>query len=277
MRPVDSIAALGRARTAASPASRLLRGLACAAALGAGAARAAEGVPAALVDDLVAANHILADQGVVDGFGHVSVRHPGDPNRFLMSRSLAPALVKPDDIMEFDLDGNALDARGRAVFLERFIHGEIYRARGDVQAVVHSHSPAVIPFGITGAPLRAAYHIAAFLAGGVPVFDIRQAAGATDMLVRDPALGRALAATLGAGPVALMRGHGDVVVGSTIPMAVFRAVYTEVNARVQGQAMALGGPVTYLDAAESEKADKALDQIHLRAWDLWKRKAAEAR
>ncbi|MGY2052682.1 class II aldolase/adducin family protein [Methylobacterium sp. JK268] len=240
-------------------------------------AQAPASAPAALVEDLVAASRILADQGVVDGFGHVSVRHPGDPNRFLMSRSVAPALVTADDIMEFDLDGTAIDPRGRAVFLERFIHAEIYRARPDVQAVVHSHSPAVIPFGIAQqVPLRPTYHIAAFLAPGVPVFDIRAAAGATDMLVRDPALGRALAATLGDRAVALMRGHGDVVVGPTLPMAVFRAVYTEVNARIQSQAMALGAPLTFLDAEEGGKAEKALDQIHLRAWDLWKRKVTEA-
>ncbi|WP_018262074.1 class II aldolase/adducin family protein [Methylobacterium sp. WSM2598] len=246
--------------------------------MGAGAAQERPGPapPAALVADLVAANRILADQGVVDGFGHVSVRHPEDPNRFLMSRSVAPALVAAADIMEFDLDGNPLDPRGRAVFLERFIHAEIYRARPDVHAVVHSHSPAVIPFGIARTPLRPAYHIAAFLGAGVPVFDIRGAGGETDMLVRDSRLGRALAATLGDKAVALMRGHGDVVVGPTLPLAVFRAVYTEVNARIQSQAMALDGPPVFLDREEAEKADRALDQIHLRAWDLWKRKVTAA-
>lgn len=233
--------------------------------------------PAALVDDLVAASHILADQGVVDGFGHVSVRHPANPNHFLMSRSMAPALVKAEDIMEFDLDGNAIDGRGRPVFLERFIHAEVYRARPDVQAVVHSHSPAVIPFGITQVPMRAVYHVAAFLAEGVPVFEIRKPEGMTDMLVRSGSLGKALADTLGSKSVVLMRGHGDVVVGPTIPLAVFRAVYTEVNAKIQAQAIALGGPVTYLEVEEGEKANKAIDQIHLRAWDLWKKTAADLR
>jgi ribulose-5-phosphate 4-epimerase/fuculose-1-phosphate aldolase len=233
--------------------------------------------PAALVDDLVAASHILADQGVVDGFGHVSVRHPANPNHFLMSRSMAPALVKAEDIMEFDLDGNAIDGRGRAVFLERFIHAEVYRARPDVQAVVHSHSPAVIPFGITQVPMRAVYHVAAFLAEGVPVFEIRKPEGMTDMLVRSGSLGKALADALGSKSVVLMRGHGDVVVGPTIPLAVFRAVYTEVNARIQAQAIALGGPVTYLEVEEGEKANKALDLIHLRAWELWKKTAADLR
>ncbi len=229
----------------------------------------------ALIDDLVAANHILAEQGVVDGFGHISVRSATNPNHFLMSRSLAPASVRADDVMEFDLDGAPVDPRGRAVFLERFIHSEVYKARPDVNSVVHSHSPAVIPFGISQVPMKAAYHLAAFLADGVPVFEIRKADGMTDMLVRNGPLGKALADVLGKHSVALMRGHGNVVVGPTIPLTVFRAVYTEVNARAQAQAIALGGPVTYLEAEEGEKANKAIDQIHLRAWDLWKRAASE--
>src|SRR5919108_1390452 len=146
-------------------------------------------VDRALIDDLVAANRILADQGVVDGYGHVSVRHPGDPHRYLMSRSIAPELVTADDVMEYDLDSTAVDARGRSSYLERFIHGEIYRARADVKAVVHNHSPSVIPFGVSTVPLRPLYHMSAFLGGGVPVFDIKAAAGeATDMLVRTPAI-----------------------------------------------------------------------------------------
>src|SRR5882672_4693478 len=146
----------------------------------------------ALIDDLVAANRILVDQGVVDGYGHVSIRHPADPQRYLMSRSIAPELVTAADIMEYDLDSAAVDARGRTSYLERFIHGEIYRARPDVKAVVHNHSPSVIPFGVSTVPLRPLYHMSAFLGGGVPVFDIKAAAGQpTDMLVRTPALGRA--------------------------------------------------------------------------------------
>src|SRR6185295_14694061 len=160
-----------------------------------------------LIEDLVAANRILADQGVVDGYGHVSVRHPADPQRYLMSRSIAPEIVTATDVMEYDLDSNPVDARGRASYLERFIHGEIYRARPDVTAVVHNHSPSVIPFGATGIPLRPLYHMSAFLVGGAPVFDIRAASGAmTDMLVKTPALGAALARTMGSAPVALMRG-----------------------------------------------------------------------
>ena len=178
---------------------------------------------------------------MVDGYGHVSVRHPADPQRYLMSRSIAPELVTVADVMEYDLDSTTVDARGRTSYLERFIHGEIYRVRPDVLAIVHNHSPSVIPFGVSTPPLRPLYHMSAFLGGGVPVFDIRKASSQpTDMLVRDAALGRALAQTLGTRPVALMRGHGCVVVGTSLPIVVFRSVYTEMNARLQAQAMALG-------------------------------------
>lgn len=229
-------------------------------------------VDQALIDDLVVANRVLYDQGVLDGFGHVSVRHPSDSNRFLMSRSLAPGLVAAEDIMEYDLDGNPVDAKGRTSFLERFIHSEIYRARADVKAVIHSHSPAVIPFGTTQARMRPMYHVAAFLSPSVPVFEIRQAAGMTNMLIGDGKVGAALAAVLGNHAVVLMRGHGNVIVGPAIALTVFRAVYTEINARIQAQAIALGGPITFLDPEEAEKANKVLDQVHGRAWDLWKRK-----
>ena len=204
------------------------------------------GVDAALLEDVVIGSRVLADFGVLDGFGHVSARHPTNPNRFLMSRSLAPALVTANDIMEFDLDGNAVDARGRSLFLERFIHSEIYKARPDVMAVVHAHSAGVIPFTVTQVPLRPMYHNSAFLAAGAPVWDIRKGFGETDMLVRDPALGKSLAETLGDKSVVLMRGHGDVTVGPNVKMAVFRAYYTDVNAKLQSQAIALGGEVNYL-------------------------------
>jgi ribulose-5-phosphate 4-epimerase/fuculose-1-phosphate aldolase len=227
-----------------------------------------------LIEDLVAANRILADQGVVDGYGHVSVRHEKSPDRYLMSRSIAPELVTAADIMEYDLDSTPVDPRGRTSYLERFIHGEIYRARPDVRAIVHNHSPSVIPFGVTGAPLRPLYHMSAFLSGGVPIFDIRQAGGMTDMLVRNAALGQALARTLGARPVALMRGHGAVVVGASLPLVVFRSVYTEVNARLQAQAMAIGGgQVTYLDPEEARLAEASVAGTVSRPWELWKKKA----
>ena len=227
-----------------------------------------------LIEDLVAANRILVDQGVLDGYGHVSVRHDRAADRYLMARSIAPELVTAADIMEYDLDSVPVDARGRATYLERFIHGEIYRARPDVRAVVHSHSPSVIPFGVTGASLRPLYHMSAFLAGGVPVYDIRQASGGmTDMLVRNATLGQSLARVLGSAPVALMRGHGAVVVGTSLPAVVFRSVYTEVNARLQMQAMALGGPVVYLDPEEAKRAEASIAGTIARPWELWKKKA----
>jgi len=227
-----------------------------------------------LIEDLVAANRILADQGVVDGYGHVSVRHEKSADRYLMARSIAPELVTAADIMEYDLDSTPVDARGRTSYLERFIHGEIYRVRPDVRAIVHNHSPSVIPFGVTGVPLRPLYHMSAFLSAGVPVFDIRQASGGmTDMLVRTAALGQALARTLGTRPVALMRGHGAVVVGASLPLVVFRSVYTEVNARLQSQAMALGGQVTYLDPEEARLAEASVSGTAPRPWELWKKKA----
>jgi len=220
------------------------------------------------VDDLVVANHILAREQIVDAFGHISVRHPRATDRFLIARSVAPALVTTADIIEYDLDGNAVDARGRASYRERFIHSEIYRARADVKAVVHCHTASLIPFGITRVPLRPAYHQSAFVAEGIPVFEIREAGGMTDMLVGDAKLGRALAQTLGQKPAALMRGHGAVVVADSIPTVVGRSIYLDINARVQAQAMALGGNITYIDPEEAKKyyAPNNYD----RAWELWK-------
>lgn len=239
------------------------------------AARAQTPVPAAAAENLAVASRILADQGVVDAFGHVSLRSPDNPKHFFMPRSIAPALTTPADILEFDENSNALDAQGRAVFLERFIHGEIYRRRPDVMAVVHSHSPAVIPFGVVKTPMGAMFHNAAFLAKGAPVFDIAEKFGATNMLVANQAIGAALAERLGDKSVALMRGHGVAVVGPSLELAVFRAVYTEVDARLQTQATALGGPIQFLTPEEGEKADKVNEQIVSRAWDLWKRRVAK--
>ena len=230
------------------------------------------GVDPALLEDVVVGSRILADFGVVDGFGHVSARHPTNPNHFLMSRSLAPALVTADDIMEFDLDGNAVDARGRSVFVERFIHAEIYRVRPDVMSVVHTHSPGVIPFSVSNVPLRPMYHNPSFLAVGVPVWDIRKDFGDTSMLVNSAAIGKSLAAALGDKPVALMRGHGDVTVGPTVKMAVFRAYYTDVNAKLQAQALALGGEPNYLTPGEGAKADQTNFAVMDRIWNLWRMK-----
>jgi HCOMODA/2-hydroxy-3-carboxy-muconic semialdehyde decarboxylase len=226
-----------------------------------------------LIEDLVAANRILVDQGVLDGYGHVSMRHPANPNRYLMARSVAPELVTADDIVEYDLDSNPVDARGRTLFLERFIHGEIYKSRPDVNAVVHSHSPSVIPFGISSVAMRPVYHMSAFLYVGVPVFDIRAGGELTDMLIRNGLLGHALAQTLGNKPVALMRGHGSVTTGPNLPLVVFRSVYTEVNARLQMQAMSLGGPIIYLEPEEGRKAEATMAGTVARPWELWRKKA----
>ena len=231
-------------------------------------------VSATVIEDLVAANRILASEGVLDAYGHVSIRHPDNPNRYLMSRSLAPVLVTADDIIEYDLDSNAVDARGRTNVQERFIHGEIYKVRTDVKAVIHSHSPAVIPFGITKVPMRPVYHQATFLYGGVPVWDIRDVPGpdAAAMLVRNGVLGKALAETLSDRPVALMRGHGNVVVGPDVRLAVRYAIYTEMNARLQTIAIGIGGPINYI--SEEEAVARANAPFDLgRAWDLWKKQA----
>lgn len=221
--------------------------------------------------ELVTASHILAERGVVDAFGHVSARDPEDAGRFLISRSLAPALVGAADLMRIDLDGAPVDDL-RPAFLERFLHAAIYRARPEIMAVVHSHSPSVIPFGIVaGVPLRPTFHMCGFLGEGAPVFEIRDAAGeGSDLLIRSNTLGAALAATLGQQAAVLMRGHGATVVGTTLRQAVFRAVYLEVGARVQLQAAALGA-ATFLTPAEAAAAAAANDGQVDRAWDLWAR------
>jgi ribulose-5-phosphate 4-epimerase/fuculose-1-phosphate aldolase len=225
------------------------------------------------ISDVTAAAHILAARGVVDGFGHVSMRHPDAPDRYMVSRTLAPALVTPADIVEYDLESEACDPAAPKGFLERFIHGQIYKARPDVCAVVHSHSPSVIPFGLTKAPMQACFHNAAFLAQGVPVFDIACDHGATDMLVSDNDKGVAFAECLSDKPVALMRAHGSVACGPSLEVAVFRAVYTEVSARVQHWALALaedGENLASLSKEEGVLADVPNQTAGLRAWDLWR-------
>jgi len=223
----------------------------------------------ALLEKLVLANRVLYRYGVVDGFGHVSARHTASSAHFLLSRNMAPALVRREDIVTFDLDGAALDAEGRRVYLERFIHAEIYRARPDVQAVVHSHSPSVIPFGVTGQTLRPVFHMSGFLGEGSALFEIRDVAGDTDMLISNNALGAALATSLGSRSTVLMRGHGSTTVGTSLEQAVYRALYAEVNARLQIQAKSLG-EVTYLNAQEAAKAAAINDTQLPRVWELWR-------
>jgi ribulose-5-phosphate 4-epimerase/fuculose-1-phosphate aldolase len=227
-----------------------------------------------LVADLVTANHILYDQHVVDAFGHVSVRHDKRPDRFLLARNMAPALATAADIIEFDLDGNPIDAGDRKVYLERFIHGEIYRARPDVGAVVHSHSHSVIPFGaIRSHKLRAIFHMGGFIGTDTPVFEIRECVGdGSNLLISNNQLGAALATSLGPRAAILMRGHGATVVGPTLPEAVYRGVYLDINARLQLQTIALGA-VNYLTEAEGQATAASNATQVGRAWEMWKTQA----
>jgi ribulose-5-phosphate 4-epimerase/fuculose-1-phosphate aldolase len=224
-----------------------------------------------LLDDLVAANRILAEYGVIDAYGHVSIRSPEDPKRFFLARAIAPETVQREDLLEYDLDAQALDARGRDSVNERFIHSEIYRVRPDVIAVVHNHSPSVVPFSVTGVKMRALFHMASFIGDGLPNFEIRKAKKGSDLLVRTPRLGAALAKTLAKKPAALMRGHGSVVTGENLQRAVGRSIYLEMSARMQMQAMMLSKNITFLDAAEVKASAPVQD--YKRAWPLWRDKA----
>ena len=221
-----------------------------------------------LRDDVAIANRILAMRGIVDGYGHVSARHADDPGRFLIARSMAPGLVTPADIVELDLDGAPTQPDTPPSYIERFIHGEIYKCRPDVSAIVHHHAPSIIPFGATRVPLRPLYHMSGFLGAGVPVFDIRCDAGETDMLVSTPALGAAHARCLGACGATLMRGHGATVVGISLQQVIYRAVYMELNARLQADAMRLG-EVQYLSDEEARLAVATNDQQLGRPWAIW--------
>jgi ribulose-5-phosphate 4-epimerase/fuculose-1-phosphate aldolase len=224
------------------------------------------------LEDLVVSYRILAEFGIIDAYGHVSVRSEGNRDRYLIARSLAPELVTADDIIEHDLDSHALHDTRQPVS-ERFIHGEVYKLRSDVNAVVHNHSPTVVPFSVTKQPLRPIFHMAAFIGLGVPVFEIREIEHGTDMLVKTPKLGQALASALGDKPAALMRGHGAVVVGENIQRAVGRSVYLEMSARMQLQAMTIAGPeggIAYLDEAEVRAANSVQD--YARAWPMWREK-----
>ena len=236
----------------------------------------------ALIDDLVSANHILYNEAVVDGFGHVSVRHDTRSDRFLLAAGLAPAVVTADDILELDFEGNVHDAQGRRSYLERFIHSEIYKARPDVVAVVHSHSPAIIPFGVTRATLRPVCHMSGFLGFSTPVFDIRDTAGENnDMLVRSNALGKALADSLGKNDFALMRGHGSITVAKSLKLVVARAIWAAMNAKLQTEAMRLAavvgdGEVSYLTPGEAAGSMAINETVVDRPWQLWKAKANAA-
>jgi len=219
------------------------------------------------VDELVVANRILANESVLDGYGHVSLRNPGNASHYFLSRSRAPALITSADILEYDLDSVPVEKGTAAGYIERFIHGEIYRTRPDVKSIVHCHCPDVIPFSTTPVPMRPLYHMAFFVGAGVPVFEIRDAAESSDMLIRTPALGKSLARTLANKSAVLMRGHGAGVAAPSLHLAVGEAYYLNLNARLQLQAMQLAGDeVVYLNPAEAEKAT----QDYERSWDAWK-------
>jgi ribulose-5-phosphate 4-epimerase/fuculose-1-phosphate aldolase len=230
------------------------------------------------IENLVVANRILYDQGIVDGLGHISARLDGDSQKFLLSCNRAPAMVVRSDIICYDLNGDAIIPTEERSYLERFIHSEIYRSRPDVMAVVHSHSPSVIPFGVTNHRLRPIFHMAGFLGAGTAHFEIRDADTAspeTDMLIRNPMLGAALAKSLGNCSCVLMRGHGSTTVGMSIEQVVYRAIYAEVNAKLQLQAMGMAtgiNEVTYLTETEAQLAAAANDGQIARSWNLWRQR-----
>jgi ribulose-5-phosphate 4-epimerase/fuculose-1-phosphate aldolase len=229
------------------------------------------------IAELVMGNHILALKEVVDGFGHISVRSASRPNRFLQARSMAPSLVAVEDIHLFDLDGECTTQPDIKSYLERYIHSEIYRARPDVQAVVHAHSMSVVPFSVVpNCSLRPIFHMASFIQDELPIFEIRSMDEGSDMLIRSPELGAAMVKDLGLATAVLMRGHGVTVVGQSVKQAVFRAYYLEMNARVQSIAQALGEPI-FLNAAEARASTLTNDPVIERPWALWERDVAAAK
>ncbi|HTH96208.1 MAG TPA: class II aldolase/adducin family protein, partial [Stellaceae bacterium] len=226
------------------------------------------------LEELVLSYRVLAAKGVVDAYGHVSMRSADNPGHYFISRSLAPELVTDSDIMELDLDSKPADpADTRPMYLERFIHGEIYKARPDVMAVVHSHSPSVIPFGVTTVPLRPLFNTAAFVGYGIPVFDTRKVQGSGDVLIKTPSLGEAMAKTLSKHPGVLMRGHGSTVVGPSLGETIIRSIYLELSAKLQAQTMQIAGPggeIVYYDDVEVEEvvSRQSSAQTWKRSWEL---------
>jgi HCOMODA/2-hydroxy-3-carboxy-muconic semialdehyde decarboxylase len=226
-----------------------------------------------ILEELVTANRILANESIVDSFGHVSARHPDNPKHYLLSRARAPERIERADIVEYTLDGNAIDKNALAPYLERFIHGAIYESRPDVHAIVHNHSPSVIPFSVTGKRLKPFLHMCAHIGHEVPTWDSRDKFGDTTLLVGDMAMGRDLAQLLGGKPTTLMRGHGATVVGRSVRHAVFVSVYLEFGAKLQMQAMMLG-EIKFLSRGEVDQiVDRLNDYTLNRAWENWARRA----
>jgi HCOMODA/2-hydroxy-3-carboxy-muconic semialdehyde decarboxylase len=231
--------------------------------------KAAAPASAGLIEDLVTAYRILASEGIFDAYGHVSVRHDRDPTHYLMARSLAPTLVTAADIVEFDLNSQPVEGNTSTPVVERYIHGEIYKARPDVGAVVHCHPLSVISFSVSSVPLRPVFAAAAFVGEGLPVFKSGDVEKSTNMLIQNEARGKALAQALGDKPAVLMRGHGVTVVALSVRVAVLRSYWLEMNAKVQAQAILLGGDVTYI---EPEAPGSVIGDAGDRAWDFWKRR-----
>ena len=230
-----------------------------------------------LIDDLVTANLILFNEGVLDSFGHVSVRNPHNRDHFFLARNMAPGLVTKEDILEFNLDGEVVNNDPRKVYLERYIHSEIYRERDDVEAIVHSHSHSVVPFSVVkSAPLKPMCHMSGFMGTHVPIFEIRDVAGdKTNMLITNRKLGSSLTQSLGENTLVLMRGHGSTVVAPSLKQAVYRAVYVEVNAQLQIEASRLG-PIEFLSEGEAQATQVTNEGQVDRPWNLWKTRAIKA-
>lgn len=235
-----------------------------------------------LIEDIVAANRILAAENVVDAFGHISARHPENPDHYLIARALPPEAITTEDIMELTLGGEVVNSDTRKPYLERFIHGAIYEARPEVKSVVHSHSHSVIPYSVTDEKLRPIVHSCATIGSHVPVWDAQTAFGDTNMLISSMPMGRDFAKVLGPNNAALMRGHGCTVIGRSVREAVYTAVYLEVNAKLQLQASRFP-PVKYLTEGEiriicERLANAKPNEGYDRAWEYWCRHAGvEAR
>jgi ribulose-5-phosphate 4-epimerase/fuculose-1-phosphate aldolase len=231
----------------------------------------------ALLNDLVIANRILAHQQVVDAYGHVSVRHPEKPDHFFLSRSLAPKLVTRDDIIEFTLDGQPAKQQKRALYLERFIHGGILDARPDVMAVVHAHAEDILPFGIaSGTPLRPVIHSGSFLGSHIPIWDIADRFGDTNLLVANVEQARDLAKCLGSSNVALMRGHGFAAAGRSLIEVVRMSVFLPRNARALLKAKQLGGEIKYLSQGEIDARNRGYGPYSPETWRAWEYWANQA-
>tara|TARA_Y100001970_G_scaffold293013_1_gene437192 strand:- start:7208 stop:7999 length:792 start_codon:yes stop_codon:yes gene_type:complete len=233
-------------------------------------------VDAGTLNNIVVANHILAHEEVVDAYGHISFRHPGDREKYLLSRARAPELIETDDIVTYRLDGEAIDAGDRRPYSERMIHGAIYEQRPDVNVVIHNHSYEVIPFASTGTPLRPVTHTCAPIGKNIPVWDMRDKFGETNHLVVTMEQGRDLAASLGSGMIALMKRHGCVVTGATVEETVMKAIYLQVNAKLQLQTMMIGEPDFLTDIEIEECTSMQQAPISLdRAWEVWCRRATK--